>query len=119
MSAPSHPLDTLLRLGEQIAGAVEAEEWDRLSGLVERRSQVAQRLRDLGEEGAHEKLSPEEREEKREALADQHQRLTALLREQRNQIEEELAQVEEIRQAQDSYESSPGPGGVLPPGLSG
>lgn len=118
MSAPSHPLDTLLRLGEQIAGAVEAEEWDRLSGLVERRSRVARRLQDAGGE-AHDELSREEREEKREALADQHRRLTALLRERRDEIEEELAQVEEIRQAQDSYESSPGPGGVLPPGLSG
>jgi len=101
-------LDALIGLGDKIAEAIESEEWARLSGLLERRAQVAKNLEtdhigaDDDVEGADTRPT-EELNEKINTLSDQHRHLTALLRERRDQIESELDQIQQMRRAQDSY----------------
>jgi len=123
-------LDALLGLGDKIAEAIETEEWSRLSGLLERRARIAQNLETGGLDGDEDPadadaLSADELSDKIDALTEQHNHLTALLRNRRDQIESELDQIRQIRRAQDSY-SEQGPdakgptrSGALPPGLSG
>ncbi len=113
----SDVLDTLLRLGTQIGEAVKADDWSRVSELVDRRSEAVQQLQDDSPDRGD---LATENQEKLESLAAQNQSLAELLRSRRDEIEEELAQIGDLRQAQDSYEeSSAQGGGVLPPELAG
>lgn len=118
MPALSSLLDRLLRLGKQIAEAVEAEDWSRVTDLVEQRAEVVQLLGEEDERSDENTLSRAE-QRKADAVADQNQRLTALLREQRDEIDEELAQIGQLRHAQDSYETNSPREGVLPSELKG
>jgi TATA-binding protein-associated factor Taf7 len=118
MSALSSLLNQTLRLGEQIAEAAKADDWSRVSELVERRGAAIQQLGEGDEAPDENDLSPAE-QRKVDALADQNQRLTQLLREELSEIEEELTQIGQLRQAQDSYETTSPRGGVLPAELSG
>lgn len=112
----SDVLDTLLRLGKQIGEAVKAGDWSLVSELVDRRSEAIQKLQDgQGESGDF----PSGNREKIEALDAQNQSLAELLRSRRNEIEEELAQIGDLRHAQSSYEENSTSGGVLPTELSG
>lgn len=112
----SDVLDTLLRLGTQIGEAVKADDWLLVSELMNRRSEAVQQLREGQEES--DDFSSRDRE-KIEALAAQNQSLAELLRSRRNEIEEELAQIGDLRHAQHSYEENSTQGGVLPSELSG
>lgn len=117
MSTTSELLDTLLRLGTQIGEAVKANDWSRVSELVDRRSEAVQQLQD---DSPDRRDLATENQEKLESLAAQNQSLAELLRSRRDEIEEELAQIGDLRQAQDSYEeSSVEGGGVLPSELAG
>ncbi len=118
---PSLPalLDRLLRLGEQTLDAAAAENWTRVAALVEQRAEVAKQLAAPAPQSASKDLSPSERRAKADALADQNKRLGALLRERREALKTELAQIGEIRQAQNSYQASPPRDGVLPDKLAG
>lgn len=118
MPVSSSSLDKLLGLGEQIAEAIEAENWSRLSRLVDRRSQIAQHL-ESSESRDRDADSSGSTEEKLYALADQNDRLTDLLRERRDEIEEEIVRTEQMREAQDSYHATPGRQGILPSELRG
>lgn len=119
MRALSELLDRLLRLGEQIAEAAAADDWSRVANLVERRGEMARPLDDQNEQAVDFDLSEAERAEKAQTLADQNERLTAMLQERRDAIEDELTQIGQMRKAQDSYEAPSSGGGVLPPELSG
>lgn len=114
MPATSDVLTMLLHLGERIAEAIEDEEWSRVSGLVEERSDVAHRLQFVEPDDFS-----RSREKKIDALDDQNDRLMTLLHERRDQIEDKLTRIERLRHAQDSYENSPSGEGILPPELSG
>lgn len=114
----SATLDTLLRLGDQIGEAVKADNWSLVSELVKRRTEVAQQLSESDGPADEEGFS-ERGQKKIEALAEQNQRLTGLLRERRGEIEEELAQIGELKHAQNSYEANSTGGGVLPSTLEG
>jgi uncharacterized protein YpbB len=118
MSALSSLLNQTLRLGEQIAEAAKADDWSRVSELVDRRGAVVQQLEE-GDERPDENTLSRVEQRKVDALADQNQRLTALLREQLDEIDEELAQIGQLKHAQDSYETNSHRSGVLPPELSG
>ena len=111
----SDVLDTLLRLGKQIGEAVKADDWSLVSELVDRRSEAVQQLRD-GQSGGD--FSQRNRE-KMEALAAQNESLAELLRRRRNEIEKELAQIGDLKHAQDSYEENSIQGSVLPSELTG
>lgn len=119
MPAISDVLNRLLRLGEEISTAVTAENWSRVEDLVERRTEVAQRLEEADDQAVEADLSEAEQQEKLEALDEQKKALTALLRKQRDEIEDELSQIEQMRNAQDSYESNASRSGVLPNELRG
>jgi hypothetical protein len=118
---PSLPalLDRLLHLGEKTLDAAAAENWTRVAALVEQRAEVAEQLAAPAPQSASKDLSPAERRAKADALADQNERLGALLRERREALKTELARIGEIRQAQDSYRASPPRDGVLPDELAG
>ncbi|MFB6273798.1 MAG: flagellar protein FliT [Salinibacter sp.] len=119
MPSPSDVLDRLLRLGEEIAEAVAADNWSRVEELVERRAEVAGTLPDQDEQSVESDLSDAARREKAEALADQNERLTGMLRDRRDEIEDELTQIGQMRNAQDSYGPDTTKSGVLPSELSG
>lgn len=118
MPAMSAVLDALLRLGEEVSEAVEAEDWSRVTDLVEQRAEMTQQL-DEGDEALDETNLSLAEQRKVDALAEQNQRLAALLREQLDEIDEELAQIGQLKHAQDSYETNSHRSGVLPPELSG
>ena len=119
MPDTASPLDTLLRLGEQIAEAVEGEEWERLSQLVHERTRVARRLGQASTGDGAPAESPAEREEKVQALAAQYERLNTLLGDQRTQVEEELAELDRLKNARDSYGASAPRQSILKEGLKG
>ncbi len=118
MPGPSDALDTLLRLGEEIEAAVDADDWTLVSELVEQRADAARQVRSQGEQTTDEDLSPADRD-KLEALTDQHQSLMEQLQAHQDELEEELAQIGDLKHAHDSYESTSTRGGVLPPELRG
>jgi len=125
MAVSAERLDALLHLGERITEAMEADDWERVADLLDRRARVAERLetadtdRDVG-------LSDAALRQKRTALADQHEALLDRLREREEKIETELGQLQRLQRANDSYDdhaASPSESGhhdgVLPPELSG
>ena len=127
-------LDALLHLGERIAGAVAADDWERVADLLDRRARIIERLGPANGTDAEASPSTEADggrsegtlRQKREALADQHETLLAQLREREDEIEAELSQLRQLQRANDSYDdhaASPADGGghdgVLPPELSG
>lgn len=118
MPALSTVLDALHRLGEEVSEAVEAEDWARVADLVEQRAEMIQQL-DEGDDRPDENTLSRAEQRKVDALADQNQRLAALLREELDEIDEELAQIGQLKHAQDSYETNSHHSGVLPPELSG
>lgn len=119
MPAVSSILDRLLRLGNQILEAVEADRWARVEELVERRTEVAQALEESEDPVVENDLSDAEQQEMVDALDAQNQRLTALLRTRREEIEDELTQIGQMRNAQDSYDTGSSQSGALPPELRG
>lgn len=130
MPVTAERLDALLHLGERIAEAAEADDWDRVAGLLDRRARIVDALTpapDASGASAQESgLSEGTLRRKKNALADQHETLLALLREREEEIEAELGQVQRLQSANDSYEdhaaspaSDGGNDGVLPPELSG
>lgn len=119
MPAVSNIFDTLLRLGEQIAKAVEAGEWAQVEDLIERRREATQSLEESEEKAVEVDLSEAEQQEKLEALDEQSERLSKMLHNQRDEIEDELAQIGQMRNAQDSYGPKSVQSGVLPSELSG
>ena len=138
MAVSLERLDALLRLGERVAGAVDADDWTRVSDLLERRARIIDRLAPAPDEtdgdvsssteaGSSETGVPDRTlRQKRAALADQHETLLARLRERGDAIEAELGQLQQLQHANDSYDdhaASPADGGghdgVLPPELSG
>jgi len=112
----SDVIDTLLRLGKEIGEAVKAGDWSLVSELVDQRSEAVQQLRNGQGDGDD---FPSGNREKIEALDAQNQSLAELLRSRRNEIEEELAQIGDLRHAQHSYEENSIQDGVLPTELSG
>lgn len=115
MSSSLSLLDVLLRLGEQTEAAVEAENWTRLAALVQQRTDAANRL------PPPEERAPASSEQKRklEALAAQHRRLERLLAERRDEVEDELVDLERLRSARSTYETPSVRRGLLHPHLSG
>lgn len=136
MAVSVERLDALLHLGERIAEAVEAEDWKRVTDLLDRRARLVDRL-GPSDTGTDADASPSTDTEagqsegalrqKKQALADQHESLLARLREREEEIEAELDQLQRLQRANDSYDdhaASPSSGhsgrdGVLPPELSG
>lgn len=112
----SDRLDTLLRLGRQIRKAAQAEEWPRAADLVERRTEAFQKLEDVGEEGAD--ASRMDRR-KLQALFAQNESLAELFRGRREELEEELAQIGDLRRAQNSYRENSTQSGALHDDLTG
>lgn len=94
-----------------MAGAIEAEHWDRLPALVEQRAAVARELPERDPDA--------EERQKMNALADQQAHLMEQIRRQRDALEEELAQIEKLKTARTSYEAPAPPQGVLHSKLSG
>lgn len=136
MAVSAERLDALLHLGERIAEAVEAEDWGRVTDLLDRRARIIERLApadagtDAGGSASTEAeggLAEGELRQKKQALNDQHETLLARLRERGEEIEAELDQLQRLQRANDSYDdhsTSPNSGsgsrdGVLPPELSG
>lgn len=136
MAVSVERLDALLHLGERIAEAVEAEDWRRVTDLLDRRARIIDRLEPADGGTDADASSSTEADpdrpagalrQKRKALADQHETLMARLREQQEEIEAELDQLQRLQRANDSYDdhaASPTSGrgghdGVLPPELSG
>ena len=115
MSTLSRVLDMLLHLGEQIDAAVEAGDWARVSDLVDRRARAVEQLPPSDEQG--DRSAADQR--KIDALAAQNQSLMERLRERRDELEEGLAQIGDLRHAQNSYEETPAREGVLPAELEG
>lgn len=118
MPSVSNVVDTLLSLGEEIAEAAEADDWERVSMLVEQRSAVAKQLPTNDHEFSHTDLADVD-DETLSALSDQNDRLYALLQELRKQTENELAQINGLREAQKSYMNNSSRSGVLPTELRG
>lgn len=110
----SDRLDTLLRLGRQVRKAAQAEEWSRASDLVERRTEAFQRLQD-GEEGD---LSRMDRR-KLQALFAQNESIAEIFRDRRDEIGDQLAQVGDLRRAQNSYRENSTRSGALHDDLTG
>ncbi len=135
MTAPADHLDALLHLGERIAEAVEADDWERVANLLDRRARLIDRLAaDTGTDADASPSTPSEvnraggaLRRKRKALADQHEALLEQLREREDEIEAELNQLQRLRRANDSYDDHTasstsdraGHDGVLPPEFSG
>lgn len=125
MAVSAERLDALLHLGERITEAMDADDWERVADLLDRRARVAERLAQA-EPGRDTGLSEAALRQKRTALADQHETLLARLRDREETIETELGQLQRLQRANDSYDdhaASPTEGGghegVLPPELSG
>jgi hypothetical protein len=94
----SDVLDTLLQLGREIREAAQTEDWSQASALADRRAEAVERLPPT-EEG-----SPSDMERRKlEALIAQNESLAELFRGYRDEIEDELAQIGDLRHAQDSY----------------
>ena len=112
----SDRLDTLLRLGRQIREAAQAEEWDRATNLVTRRTKAFQKMGDEGEEGN----SPSDMDRRKlQALFAQNESLAELFRGRRDEIEDELAQIGSLRRAQSSYRENSTESGALHDDLTG
>ncbi len=109
-------LDTLLRLGRQIRAAAQADEWARASELIDRRGEMVQKLPSEDEEDPS--ISRMERK-KLEALAAQNESLAQLFRGRREEIEDELAEIGDLRRAQNSYQQNSTRDGVLHSKLTG
>jgi len=103
MSTPDL-LDRLLVLGNRIITAAENDDWTRLSALVDERARVVERL---SQADAHRNPAPTSSEHAptTNALADQHDRMIRVLTARRDAVQEELAKIEKLKHAQDSYES--------------
>lgn len=112
----SERLDTLLRLGRQIRDAAQAEEWDRVSDLVDRRTDAFQKLEDTDEEGS---ASSQMDRRKLQALFAQNESLAELFRGRRDEIEEALVQIGDLRRAQNSYRKNSTDSGALHNNLTG
>ena len=117
MERPSSLLDKLLRLGDAIVEAVEAEQWRRLSELIDERAQVVERITSVQSEGTH--AFQEKHEDTRHALMEQHRRLMTILQKRRDDVSDTLAQVEQLQHAHDSYETNSEPRRVLHADLQG
>ncbi len=135
MAVSAERLDALLHLGERIAEAVEADDWDRTAALIDRRARLIDRL--AGGAGTEADTSPSTSPDasradgalrrKQKALVDQHEALLEQLREREDEIEAELNQLQRLQRANDSYDdhtasstsNRSGHDGVLPPELSG
>lgn len=96
----SDVLDTLLRLGREIRAAAQADDWSRASALTDRRAEAVERL-----PAAEEIPSSGLDRRKLEALVAQSESLAALFRDHRDEIGDELAQIGELRHAQNSYQT--------------
>lgn len=120
MPTSSDLLDTLLRLGDQIAEAMDGDDWSRLPDLVAERAEVVEQLHDLEvERRANGARPPKQHAEKIDALAEQYRQLMTVLEDRRDQIRDELAHVEQLKQAQDSYEGTSTRRQILSPNLQG
>ena len=119
MSTPPATVKTLHRIGEEIAAAIRNEDWERLSALVETRAEVVRRLPSVREAMAREGVPPADREAWTQSLQAQHDRLQRLLAAQRTTIEDELAEIEQLRRAHDSYDTPPSRTGILNTRLAG
>lgn len=94
----SDVLDTLLQLGREIREAARADDWSQASTLADRRAEAVQRL------PAAEGKAPSGMERRKlEALIAQNESLAELFRGHRDEIEDELAQIGDLRHAQNSY----------------
>lgn len=90
-----HPLDRVFYLGQQIEDAIDAENWLKLSQLVEQRSKILHRLEEMDDECVGLGLSPEEEDERAGALVEQQDRLLKRLREERRDLENEFEEFDE------------------------
>lgn len=112
----SDMLDTLLRLGREIREAGQADDWARASDLVDRRTEAFQRMQGRGEERL---VSSQTDRRKLEALFAQNESLAELFRGHRNEIENQLAEIGELRRAQSSYRENSSRSGALHSDLTG
>jgi hypothetical protein len=110
-------LDRLLALGDRIIAAAGNDEWARLSALVDERARVVERLAQADAPG--DDASTTEHAQTMTALADQHDRMMRVLAARRDAVQEELAKIEKLKHAQDSYESPPARRQVLHADLQG
>ena len=108
-------LDTLLRLGREIREAAQTDDWAHAADLIDRRTKAFQRMQDDDEDQS---FSQEDRR-KLEALFAQNESLSELFRGRRNEIEDQLAELGDLRRAQNSYRENSSRGGALHNNVTG
>jgi hypothetical protein len=109
-------LDTLLRLGREIREAAQNDDWARATDLVHRRTEAFQRMQSDGDQDGT--FSGMDRR-KLEALFAQNESLSELFRGRRNEIEDQLAELGDLRRAQSSYRENSTRSGALNRNLTG
>jgi len=112
----SNVLDTLLRLGRQVREAAQGEDWARASDLINRRTEAFQHLQGEEEEDL---ISTQMDRRKLQALFAQNESIAELFRGRRDEIGEELAQLGDLRRAQNSYRENSTRSGALHSDLTG